>query len=117
MKIAIVGSRDFVDYDNFVQRLNKILNENQIKVSVIVSGGARGVDTLAERFAEENHLETKIFKPNWEIGRHAAFLRNTDIVESADIVIAFWDGFSRGTKDSITKAKKRNKRLFIEKIS
>ena len=114
MKIAIVGSRKFNDYEllkNVVK--DYIVKYNCVNIT-IVSGGAKGADTLAEHFAKEFDFEMKIFHPDWEqLGRDACAARNTQIVEFADIVFAFWDGSSPGTKDSITKAEQMNKELII----
>jgi hypothetical protein len=114
MKIAIVGSRKFNDYEllkNVVK--DYIVQYNGVNIT-IVSGGAKGADTLAEHFAKEFDFEMKIFHPDWEqLGRDACSARNTQIVAFSDIVFAFWDGTSPGTKDSITKAKQMKKKLII----
>lgn len=87
------------------------------KPDLVVSGGAKGPDTLGVLWAKENDVEVKEFMPDWEkYGRAAGFKRNSQIVESANLVIAFWDGLSRGTKDSIDKARKLNKRVEIIKF-
>lgn len=98
MKVGIVGSRDFNNYEMVCDELQPILEQ----VEVIVSGGARGADSLGEKWAKENGKETLIFKPNWsKYGKRAGFIRNEDIVKNSDQVIAFWDGVSKGTKSSI----------------
>ena len=80
----------------------------------IVSGGAKGTDTLAAQFAAEMDIPLLVFKPDYQkYGRRATLLRNTQIIENADVIFAFWDGQSKGTKDSITKAKKLQKELHI----
>ena len=80
----------------------------------MVSGGARGPDTLGVLWARDNGIEIKEFLPDWDkYGKSAGFIRNTQIVEAADLVIAFWDGVSRGTKDSIDKAEKMGKRVAV----
>jgi hypothetical protein len=111
LKIAVIGSRGFNDYD-----LMKTTLESYRMIApgiTIVSGGAKGADSLAEKYASEMGLETIIFKPDWKThGKIAGFLRNTTIIEEADLVIAFWDGESHGTLDSMKKAKKLNKTLI-----
>lgn len=109
MKVAVIGSRSFKDYAE-VQRVLSGLSG----ITEIISGGAIGVDTLGEKYANEKGIPTKIFLPDWyKYGNAAAFIRNTDIVENADIVVAFWDQESKGTKDSIDKAYKLNKKILI----
>lgn len=114
MKIAIIGSRKFTDYDLLKNQVQDYIEAQNYSNITIVSGGAKGADTLAEQFAEEYQYEMKIFHPNWEqLGRNACSDRNTQIVEFADIVFAFWDGISPGTKDSIKKSEQMNKELII----
>lgn len=113
MKIALIGSRTFTDYDLLKNTVTAYLAENEQTATHIVSGGAKGADTLAEQFALEKQLKMIVFKPDWkQFGKRAGYVRNTDIIENADIVFAFWDGTSRGTKDSIDKAKTLNKQLI-----
>ena len=108
MKVAVVGSRGFSDYKLLSETLDKI------KITLIISGSAKGADTLGEQYAKENGIETKIFLPDWEKhGKAAGMLRTTDIINESEVVIAFWDGSSKGTLDSINKAKKLNKKLII----
>jgi hypothetical protein len=109
MKVAIVGSRTFRDL-NRVRRYVRELPPD----SVVISGGARGVDITAQRAAEEHGLKTKIFLPEWDkYGKSAGFKRNTLIVQACDHLVAFWDGTSRGTKHSIDLAKQQGKPVDI----
>jgi hypothetical protein len=103
MNLGVVGSRYFDDYDLLKSILSKFKT-----ISCIVSGGAKGADILSERYAQEHNIETKIFLPDWSMGRGAGHERNTLIVKNSDSVIAFWDGKSRGTLDSINKCKRFN---------
>ena len=107
MIAAIIGSRSFTDYALLERTLD------QYQIDSIVSGGAVGADSLAERYASERNITIRVIKPDWSIGRHAGMLRNTEIVESSDIVFAFWDGQSKGTLDSIKKAGKMNKQCIL----
>lgn len=114
MKVAIIGSRGFKDYE----LMKRCLDPVKEKITLIVSGGARGADTLGEVYAEENSIPTKILLPDWETqGKVAGFLRNKQIVENADIIIAFWDGESKGTQHSFKLAKELNKKLKIVKYN
>ena len=98
MRVAIVGSRDLsVDIEKYIP-------ENTTE---IVSGGARGIDTLAERWADQHNIPKLILKPDYDnYGRSAPIRRNKTIVSAADMVVAIWDGKSRGTKFTIDYAKK-----------
>jgi hypothetical protein len=110
MKVGVIGSRNFNDYELVKETLTKL------DITLLVSGGAKGADLLGERYASENNITTLIFKPDWERhGRGAGMIRNTDIVKNSDIVVAFWDGSSKGTLDSIRKVEKLNKGLMIIK--
>lgn len=112
MDVAIVGSRNFNNYSFMRSNLLQHFNVDDIKC--ICSGGAKGADTLAEMFADEFNIPTKVFLADWaKHGKSAGFIRNVDIVDNADIVIAFWDGISKGTKHSIDLAKKKCKEVLI----
>lgn len=108
MKVAVIGSRSFNDYDKVTNTLSGIT------ISEIISGGAIGADKLGERYANENNIPTKIFLPDWEkYGKSAGFKRNSDIVNEAELIVVFWDMQSKGSKDSILKAEKLNKKVLI----
>ena len=113
MNIAIVGGRDFSDYTLLKESLLAYISIYGVPDN-IVSGGAKGADTLAAQFATEMGIPLLVFKPDYQkYGRGATLVRNTQIIENAEVVFAFWDGESKGTKDSITKAKKLQKELYI----
>ncbi len=106
MKIAIIGSRKLE-----VSNLEKYLPDN---VTEIVSGGAKGIDTCAKRFAVEKGIKLTEFLPEYEkYGRGAPLKRNLQIIDYSDLVIAFWDGNSRGTKYVIDNCKRINKPIKI----
>lgn len=112
MKISIIGSRTFNDYD-FLKK-SVLENIDVDDIDEIVSGGAKGADKLGELFAKEFNKKTTIFLPDWgKYGKSAGFIRNADIIKNSDFVFAFWDGVSKGTLNSINTAKKLNKKLVI----
>ena len=113
--IGVVGSRTFIDYDFLRKVINKYLRVKQIdKPIVIVSGGAKGADQLAAKYAIEKNFELVEHKPDWDsYGKSAGFKRNTVIVNYSDVIIAFWDGESRGTKDTISKGKEKGIPVYI----
>lgn len=107
MKVAVIGSRGLT-----VSNLEKFLPEG---VTEIVSGGARGVDTCAANYATENNIPVRIFKPDYERygGKAAPLRRNIQIIEYSDLVLAFWDGKSRGTKFVIDNCRKLGKKVEV----
>ena len=119
-RLIIAGGRDYKDFKTLCKLVDKLLAD-KIKQGyhiVIVSGGARGADKLGEKWAIENNIPTQIFLPDWgKHGKSAGFVRNEDIVQNSDVVIAFWDGKSRGTNHSIGLAKKYDKELMIIRFS
>ena len=114
MKLAVVGSRIFDDsfYDEVKDKLDFIIAKYH--VNVIVSGGAKGIDTLADKYANEMRLSKIIFPAQWQVyGRSAGVIRNKEIVDYCDLLVAFWDGKSSGTKNSIDLAKEQDKLLKV----
>ncbi len=115
MNLAIVGTRGFNNYD--LMKTVILQNFNLNEIDYIVSGGAQGADYLAEMLASEFNIKIKIFKPDWKtFGRAAGPLRNIDIIKNSDFVVAFWDGKSRGTKNSIDLSIKNNKNIMVINI-
>ena len=114
IKLAIVGGRDYNDYDAFKNIVNLYIKEIGEMPCQIVSGGAMGVDTMAEKYANENKIPTIILKPDWDkYGKKAGILRNTYIIEASTHVLALPTKKSIGTHDSINKAKKLGKELKV----
>lgn len=114
MKLAIVGSREINNYGIIEEKIKS--NYDIGSIQMIISGGARGVDQLAEIFAKKYKIELKVYNPDWNTyGVKAAFIRNTLICENSDQIVAFWDGKSKGTKMTLDIAKRLGKpiRLFI----
>ena len=113
-KIAIVGSRGINDIDFVEKQFFRILSEEGIDIqnTVIVSGGAAGVDTLAQEIAKKYGLTITIHYPQWRFGKAAGPIRNSKIVQDADIVLAIRRGVSRGTIDTIRKAKAAKKKVY-----
>ena len=116
IKVIIAGTRDFNDYaflkknlDYFLQGINP--NNEEIE---IVSGNARGADKLGERYAKEHNLPVKLFPANWDkYGKRAGYLRNQEMANYADMLIAFWDEKSKGTKHMIDIAKKQDLTVIV----
>ena len=115
MKLAIVGSRSFNNYEKLRDEIIKTVRIDDIEC--IISGGAKGADTLADRFAKSWKIPIITIPAQWIThGRAAGIIRNEQIVHESDWVIAFWDGVSRGTKSTIKFAIKAKKKLTIIKV-
>lgn len=114
MKIAIVGSRNcgnprLGDYIESIIPLSDI--------EIIISGGARGIDSLAAEYANNHNIQLVEIKPDYQsYGKAAPIIRNKQIVDSADMIIAFWDGESRGTKSVIDYSNKKSKNIKVFRI-
>lgn len=110
MKLAVIGSRNFNDYKQLASELDRL----KLKLTCIVSGGARGADQLAARYAKEHNIPLIEYLPDYEKhGRSAPLVRNKLIVDDADEVLAFWDYKTTGTGHSIKYAQKQHKPVMI----
>ena len=106
MKLLIVGSRSIKDFD-----LSPYISA---EVDTIISGGAEGIDRLAEQYADGHRLSKYILRPSYNLyGRSAPLRRNEEMVRIADAVLIIWDGHSRGTQHTLRYAKKMNKPLIL----
>jgi hypothetical protein len=109
-RLAIVGSRSFADYALLRDEVTALCWNHfgtEDEPREIISGGAAGADTIAERYAKERGWPFRVFPADWQKwGKAAGIIRNRDIVRNADQVIAFWDGKSRGTAHTIETAKR-----------
>lgn len=117
-RVIIAGSRNFCDYAALRDRCEDVLAiPMALGKVIIVSGHAKGVDQLGERFACENKLKTIVFPAEWKkYGRAAGPLRNKIMANNADALIAFWDGESRGTGNMIQLAQDKGLKLFLVQI-
>lgn len=118
VKVLIGGCRHYNDYASFCDQVKRIISEVCINDSIIIfSGHCSGVDMLGERYAEENGYRVELFPAEWDkYGRAAGPVRNRQMVEKAELVIAFWDGRSKGTRSLIGYAEKLHKTLRIVEI-
>lgn len=106
MNVAIIGSRGIKAFD-----LTPFVPSS---ATTIISGGARGIDCIARNFAISNNIPLVEFLPEYDkYARSAPIIRNKKIVNAADLVLAIWDGKSKGTAFTIEFAKKQNKKVVI----
>ena len=103
MRLAIIGGRDFTNYS----LITKLLENYKSKITLVISGAAKGADSLGEKWAIDNNIETLIFPADWDkFGKAAGYIRNEDIIKNCDLCVAFWDNKSKGTKHSLSLCKK-----------
>jgi len=110
MKIIIAGGRDFTDTKYFMECIQK----HEKDITTVVSGGAKGADKLGEILAKSNKFNLKVFKADWASYKYGAgTIRNKQMAEYADSLIAFWDGRSTGTHNMIITAKKLGLKVTV----
>lgn len=110
MRVIIAGSRSIAD----MAVLERAIEKSGFEITEVLTGGARGVDSLAHDWAEEREIGVTIFPAHWTLGRCAGPLRNEEMAKNADALIAVWDGHSRGTKDMIARARKHWLKVHVE---
>ncbi len=109
-KVIVAGSRDFNDYEFLEEIMNNYLGGDIVE---IVSGTAKGADSLGERYAKENGHNLVQYKAEWSKYLQAAgFIRNEDMARHASELVVFWDGKSKGTKHMLQEARRRG--LHVE---
>jgi len=115
MRVIVAGSRTFNDYGVLSAYCDRVLS--RVVDVEIVSGGARGADSLGELYARERGYPVRVFPAEWEkYGRGAGLRRNVEMAEYADGLIAFWDGESRGTMHMVGVARERGLRVRICRV-
>ena len=112
MKIAVIGSRDIEpQIEKIIKDIQKITQEKP----TIISGGAKGADQQAKRAAQRMGWDYEEYRPNYEkYGKPATMIRNRQIIEQAEYILAYWNGQSKGTAQAIEYAKKKGKKGIIK---
>lgn len=118
MKIIIAGSREFTNYKMLVTAINKViikqLSYGMSNDIIIISGNAKGADKLGEKFANENNYEISLHPANWDTyGKGAGYIRNSIMGKEGDVLVAFWDMESKGTRHMINLANEYNKKVYV----
>lgn len=114
MKYIVAGGRDFNDFLRLFDVLDKFANEHKLRT--VISGCASGADTLAIKWAKDNDCWCLLEKmpADWNTyGKSAGAIRNQQMAQVGDGLIAFWDGRSHGTKDMIEKATRCSLEIHI----
>ena len=109
-KVIVAGSRTFNNY----QLLKTELDKRKDKISEVVCGEAKGADSFGKTWAIQNNIPVTSFPVDWHTyGAAAGYIRNHQMGDYADELIAFWDGQSKGTKDMINYMDKLNKKVVV----
>lgn len=118
LRIIVAGGRDFNNYELLKQTVNQFISDNSEANPYIVCGRARGADTLGEKFAREYSYKIRYYLADWSTyGKSAGFVRNVEMAENADALVAFWDGNSPGTKHMIKVAKEKKLDVRVKRYT
>jgi hypothetical protein len=114
-RTIIAGSRGFNDYTMLADRLDQLLRRKEgIFDIVIVSGTAKGADQLGERYAKDRGYKVERYPADWDkYGKSAGYLRNAQMADNAEALVAFWDGESRGTRHMIDLAEEKGLEIRV----
>lgn len=114
LKTIIAGSRTITDWALLYVAINWARVAEGIEVTEVISGNARGVDQLGELYAEKYNLPLHKYPADWKTyGKSAGMIRNKEMLQTAEALIAIWDGNSRGTKNMIEIAKKAGLKVYV----
>ena len=114
MKTIIAGSRNIYDYG----LVEEAVKESGFDITEVVSGKARGVDTLGEMWADNHKVSVKPFPADWDrYGKRAGPIRNFQMANYADALIAIWDFKSHGTKNMIKNARYKGLKVYIKAVN
>lgn len=113
LRTIIAGSRNCNNYDDLLNAIEEI----GWCPSVVISGTANGVDEMGERWAIEHDIPLEKYPAQWEkYGKQAGYLRNKQMAENAEALLALWNGKSKGTKHMIDIAFNKNLKIFIQMV-
>ena len=115
LKVIIAGGRDFTNTQYAADALVNLVEEDKLPDTfTIISGNARGADKVGEYLAKLYELPLEIYPADWnQHGKQAGYIRNTQMADIADALVAFWDGKSRGTAHMISTMQKQHKPVFV----
>lgn len=114
MKTIVAGSRDITEF----YIVKQAIEDSGFEITELVSGGARGVDRLGEKYARDHNIPIKQFIPDWDgLGKKAGHVRNAEMADYADALVAIWDGVSKGTAGMIADATRKGLKVYVKDIS
>lgn len=112
-RLIIAGSRSIIDYPT----VKDAVDRTPFKPTLVLCGGASGVDALGARWAFENRVPLKYYRADWKLhGRGAGPIRNTQMAENADALVAIWDGKSPGTRHMIETAARKGLQVVVVNV-
>ena len=113
MRVIVAGSRDITSYDVVA----KAIELSGFEITTVLSGTARGVDTLGEAWVLRNGIPIEYFSADWDrLGNRAGMVRNAQMADKAEALIAVWDGASKGTHNMIHTADRKGLKVFIHRV-
>ncbi len=113
MRVIIAGSRGITD----IKKVYIAVAESDFTITQVISGTASGVDKLGEEYARYLGIPIKRFPADWDLhGKSAGYIRNQEMADNADALIAIWDGVSKGTKHMIDIAIKKGLNVYIHEV-
>lgn len=114
MRTIIAGSRSITEYDTLLSAIEEI----DFEITTVISGGAKGVDSLGEWFAEDNGIPLEIFPADWaRFGRSAGYIRNQEMADNAEACLILWDGKSKGSLHMNNIAVKKGLKVHLCKLN
>ncbi len=114
IQVIIAGGRDFNDYELLCSRMDHLLSKRSLSEVTIISGCAKGADSLAIRYASDRGYSIQKFPADWDkYGKRAGILRNEQMANVATHLVAFWDGKSKGTSHMIQIASDKGMRVVV----
>jgi len=113
MRVIIAGSRSITDYSLLLSAMETL----QLDVTEVVSGTAKGVDQLGERWAQEKEIPIKRFPADWKnLGKRAGYVRNAEMAKYGEVLVALWDSKSKGTQHMIDLARKADLKVHVVEV-
>ena len=114
MRTIIAGSRDHgIPYERFCELMAQV----EWNITTVLSGTARGIDRMGERWAAEKGIPIERYPADWDrYGKSAGYRRNAKMVNKTEALVAFWDGESSGTENTIKVAREKGRKVKVQMI-